>query len=214
MKIVGNILHPVATAGNDAMAAAAKATADWNSKCTIPQSLYRVISGMPVGTMTQSMRAENWAALSEGVMPMYTDEGQIALQQELGGYLMAPPESSVSNVVHMSGTMPSAPTDIISQTGGRPIDNLSAAAWMIDMSSYVNQVTGHPNIVVQYGYGVPDSTIQPGSMAIIVYNGSTAEHDEATEKLQMDEGYLRRMASVNECFDMSTYFNILMRKLV
>ena len=79
MKIVGNIMHPVATAGNDAMEAAAKATVDWNSKCAIPQTLYRVISGMPIGTMTVSMRAENWAALSAGVTPMYVDEGQIAL---------------------------------------------------------------------------------------------------------------------------------------
>ena len=84
MKIVGNIMHPVATAGNDAMEAAAKATVDWNSKCAIPQTLYRVISGMPIGTMTVSMRAENWAALSAGVTPMYVDEGQIALQKELG----------------------------------------------------------------------------------------------------------------------------------
>ena len=214
MKIVGNIMHPVATAGNDAMEAAAKATVDWNSKCAIPQTLYRVISGMPIGTMTVSMRAENWAALSAGVTPMYVDEGQIALQKELGEYLMAPPESSVGNVLHMAGTMPSAPTDIISQTGARPIDNLAAGAWMIDMSNYINQLTGLPNIVMQYGYGVADSTIQPGSMAIVVYNKDTAEHDEATDKLQNDEGYLRRMASVAELFDMSSYFNILMRKLV
>ena len=33
-------------------------------------------------------------------------------------------------------------------------------------------------------------------------------------QLQNDEGYLRRMASVAELFDMSSYFNILMRKLV
>ena len=38
MKIVGNIMHPVATAGNDAMEAAAKATVDWNSKCAIQES--------------------------------------------------------------------------------------------------------------------------------------------------------------------------------
>ena len=38
--------------------------------------------------------------------------------------------------------------------------------------------------------------------------------DEAAAALRMDEGYLRRMASVNDYFDMSSFFNILMRKLV
>jgi len=61
---------------------------------------------MPIGTMTVPMRAENWAALSAGDTPIYVDEGQIALQKELGEYLLPPPESSVGNVVHMAGTMP------------------------------------------------------------------------------------------------------------
>lgn len=78
----------------------------------------------------------------------------------------------------------------------------------------INQLTGVQNIVMQYSYGVADSTIQPGSMAIVVYNKDAAEHDEATDKLLHDEGYLGRMASVAELFDMSSYFNILMRKLV
>ena len=214
MKIVSNIMHPTATAGNKGLEAAVKAAEYWNSKCSIPQTLYRVIAGMPLGTMANSMRADDWASLSEGVIPMYTDADNIKHQEEIGQYLLSAPESSVSEIVHVAGARPAAPTDIIAQTGGRPTDQLGAAAWMIDMANYVNSVTGHSNIVIQFGYGVPTSTIKPGSMAIVVYQESTAAHDEAAAALRMDEGYLRRMASVNDYFDMSSFFNILMRKLV
>jgi len=214
MKIVSNIMHPTPDAGNAGLEAAVKAATYWNSKCVIKQSLYRVISGMPLGTMANSMRAENWGALTDAVVPMYTDEESVALQTELGKYLASSPESTVADVVHVSGDMPSAPTDIISQTGGAPTDNLSAAAWMIDMSAYLNETTGLPNAVIQTGYGVSTSTILPGSMAIIVYQGSTAEHDEAADRFRMDEGYLRRMSKANDYFDRSSFFNILLRKLI
>ena len=69
-------------------------------------------------------------------------------------------------------------------------------------------------MVIQVGYGVPNSTVKPGSIAIVTYQDSTAEHDEATAKLRSDDGYLRRMASANDYFDMSSFFNILMRKLI
>lgn len=214
MKIVSNIMHPTPTAANSGLEAAMKSTEYWNSKCSIPQTLYRVIAGMPLGTMANSMRADDWASLSDAVVPMYTDEQNIRHQEEIGKYLSSAPESSIAEVVHMAGQRPSAPTDIISQTGARAMDALGAAAWMTDMANYVNHVTGHPNVVIQVGYGVPNSTVKPGSMAIITYQDSTAEHDEATAKLRSDDGYLRRMASANDYFDMSSFFNILMRKLI
>ena len=124
---------------------------------------YRVIAGMPLGTMANSMRADDWASLSEAVVPMYTDEQNIKHQEEIGKYLSSPPESSIADVVHMAGERPSAPTDIIAQTGARAWDVLGAASWMTDMANYVNQVTGHPNVVIQMGYGVPTSTVKPGS---------------------------------------------------
>ena len=214
MKIVSNIMHPTPTAANSGLEAAMKSTEYWNSKCSIPQTLYRVIAGMPLGTMANSMRADDWASLSDAVVPMYTDEQNIRHQEEIGKYLSSAPESSIAEVVHMAGQRPSAPTDIISQTGARAMDALGAAAWMIDMANYVNHVTGHPNVVIQVGYGVPNSTVKPGSMAIVTYQDSTAEHDGATGKLRSDDGYLRRMASANDYFDMSSFFNILMRKLI
>lgn len=213
-KIVSNIMHPTATAANNGLEAAMKAAEYWNSKCAIPQTLYRVIAGMPLGTMANSMRADDWATLSEAVIPMYTDEQNIKHQEEIGKYLSSPPESSIADVVHMAGERPSAPTDIIAQTGARALDTSGAAAWITDMANYINQVTGHPNVVIQMGYGVPTSTVKPGSMAIVTYQGSTAAHDEATAKLRTDEGYLRRMASAKDYFDMSSFFNILMRKLI
>ena len=213
-KIVSNIMHPTATAANNGLEAAMKAAEYWNSKCAISQTLYRVIAGMPLGTMANSMRADDWAALSEAVIPMYTDEQNIKHQEEIGKYLSSPPESSIADVVHMAGERPSAPTDIIAQTGARALDTSGAAAWITDMANYINQVTGHPNVVIQMGYGVPTSTVKPGSMAIVSYQGSTAAHDEATAKLRTDEGYLRRMASAKDYFDMSSFFNILMRKLI
>jgi len=213
-KIVSNIMHPTATAANNGLEAAMKAAEYWNSKCAIPQTLYRVIAGMPLGTMANSMRADDWATLSEAVIPMYTDEQNIKHQEEIGKYLSSPPESSIADVVHMAGERPSAPTDIIAQTGARALDTSGAAAWITDMANYINQVTGHPNVVIQMGYGVPTSTVKPGSMAIVSYQGSTAAHDEATAKLRTDEGYLRRMASAKDYFDMSSFFNILMRKLI
>ena len=157
---------------------------------------------MPLGTIANSMRAENWGELTDAVVPMYTRmRRSVALQTELGKYL------AFIARVHGGGrestyleTCRGAPTDIISQTGGAPTDTHSAAAWMIDMSAYLNQMTGLPNAVIQTGYGVPTSTILPGSMAIIVYQGSTAEHDEATDKFRMDEGYLRRMSKANDYF--------------
>ena len=213
-KIVSNIMHPTATAANNGLEAAMKAAEYWNSKCAIPQTLYRVIAGMPLGTMANSMRADDWATLSEAVIPMYTDEQNIKHQEEIGKYLSSPPESSIADVVHMAGERPGAPTDIIAQTGARALDTSGAAAWITDMANYINQVTGHPNVVIQMGYGVPTSTVKPGSMAIVSYQGSTAAHDEATAKLRTDEGYLRRMASAKDYFDMSSFFNILMRKLI
>ena len=214
MKIVSNIMHPTPTAANSGLEAAMKSTEYWNSKCSIPQTLYRVIAGMPLGTMANSMRADDWASLSDAVVPMYTDEQNIRHQEEIGKYLSSAPESSIAEVVHMAGQRPSAPTDIISQTGARAMDALGAAAWMTDMANYVNHVTGHPNVVIQVGYGVPNSTVKPGSIAIVTYQDSTAEHDEATAKLRSDDGYLRRMASANDYFDMSLFFNILMCKLI
>ena len=214
MKIVSNIMHPTPTAANSGLEAAMKSTEYWNSKCSIPQTLYRVIAGMPLGTMANSMRADDWASLSDAVVPMYTDEQNIRHQEEIGKYLSSAPESSIAEVVHMAGQRPSAPTDIISQTGARAMDALGAAAWMTDMANYVNHVTGHPNVVIQVGYGVPNSTVKPGSMAIVTYQDSPAEHDEATAKLRSDDGYLRRMASANDYFDMSLFFNILMCKLI
>ena len=158
------------------------------------------------------MRAENWGELTDAVVPMYTDEESVALQT-LGKYLASSPRVHGGGRESLSGDMPSAPTDIISQTGGAPTDNLSTAT----DDRYVGvskQMTGLPNAVIQTGYGVPTSTILPGSMAIIVYQGSTAEHDEATDKFRMDEGYLRRMSKANDYFDRSSFFNILLRKLI
>ena len=65
MKIVSNIMHPTPNAGNAGLEAAVKAASYWNSKCSVKQSLYRVISGMPLGTMANSMRAENWGELMQ-----------------------------------------------------------------------------------------------------------------------------------------------------
>ena len=38
---------------------------------------------MPLGTMANSMRADDWASLSEAVVPMYTDEQNIKHQEEI-----------------------------------------------------------------------------------------------------------------------------------
>ena len=214
MKIASNVMHPVQTSGNQGLEAAIRSTSHWNENCKLNQTLYRVVAGMPLGTMATSMRAESWEALSEAVVPMYTNEENVRLQQELGDFLSAPAEVSVANVVAMAGEMPSAPTDIISQVGGTPIDDQAAAAWMIEMSEYANQVTGAPNILIQHDYGVPGGTFDPRSMAIVTYHATTAEHEEATNALRADEGYLRRMSRVSDLFDMSSYFNILMRKII
>ena len=140
-------MHPTATAANSGLKAAMKAAEYWNSKCSIPQALYRVIAGMPLGTMANSMRADDWAYLSVAVVPMYTDEQNIKYQEEIGKYLSSTLESSIADVVHMAGERPSTPTDIIAQTGARAINAVGAAAWITDMANYVNQVTGHPNVV-------------------------------------------------------------------
>ena len=212
MKIVSNIMHPTATAANSGLEAAMKAAEYWNSKCSIPQTLYRVIAGMPLGTMANSMRADDWASLSDAVVPMYTDEQNIRHQEEIGKYLSSAPASLIAEVVHMAGQRPSAPIEIISQTGTRAMDARGAAAWMTDMSNYVNHVTGHTNVVIQVGYGVPNSTVKPGSMAIVAYQDSTAEHDGATAKLRSDDGYLKKMDNAIDYFNMSSFFNILMCK--
>ena len=99
-------------------------------------------------------------------------------------YLSSPPESSIADVVHMAGERQRA--DRYHRATGAS-GTCCAVSWMTDMANYVNQVTGHPNVVIQMGYGVPTSTVKPGSMAIVTYQGSTAEHDEATAKLRTDE---------------------------
>ena len=86
------------------------------------------------------------------------------------------------------------------------------------MANYVNQgYRASTNVVIQMGYGVPTSTVKPGSMAVsLLIEGSTASSmtRQQLSCLRTDEGYLRRMASANDYFDMGSIFNILMRKLV
>ena len=49
------------------------------------------ISGMPLGTIANSMRAENWGELTDAVVPMYTDEESVAPQTSLGNILLLRP---------------------------------------------------------------------------------------------------------------------------
>ena len=116
MKIVSNIMHPTATAANSGLEAAMKAAEYWNSKCSIPQTLYRVIAGMPLGTMANSMRADDWASLSEAVVPMYADEQNIKHQEEIGKYLSRPHLSPQSPMLSAYGRRTTQRAERISST--------------------------------------------------------------------------------------------------
>jgi len=179
-----------------------------NQKTDLEGSLFQVLQGEPLGTLTFAYRTESYAASVETVDELIGSDEYLKKIEKGAQYFIGNPEDRLGKILHIAGEVegPPAAAGVVTAT----IDVPQAAAalkWAVEAADYSANVTAVPMAVVTSSYG------SYGTVSWISYGQSLAQLEQAEEKTNSDPGFLQRLADSAGFFVPGSAVGVLSRKI-
>ncbi len=179
-----------------------------NQKTDLEVSLFQVLQGEPLGTVTFAYRTESYAASLEAVDELIGSDDYLKKIEKGAQYYIGNAEDRLGNILHIAGELEGPPAAAGAVTATIDVPQAAAAIkWSVEAADYSANLTGVPMAVVTSNYG------KYGTVSWISYGQSVAQLEQAGEKTNSDPGFLQRLADSAGFFIAGSGVGVLSRKI-
>lgn len=169
-----------------------------NERSAFDVSLWQVLFGAPVGTVSFSMLIESRAALLAGEAQLLADDDYHDLIEKGLDMVPTPPEDRLVQMIHHAGgELQRAEVGAVAEVTAAQIEVdrvADAMAWSVGMADLVASITGYP---VHLG------TLEHGAFGELQWTGTVpdvTEADRTAELLAKDPDYVDRLTQAGGLF--------------
>jgi hypothetical protein len=192
-----------------AMAHAAEMTQYVNEKTDLEVSLFEVLQGAPVGTLSWAYRTESYAASLDSVDAVVRSEEYLKKVEKGAEYFLGNPEDRLGEFIHGAGEVTGPPSVAGITTATMEVPQAAAAlAWSVGLADYTANLSGIPMTVVTSSFG------EYGTISWISYAESLAQFEAAGKKINTDPGFLQRLGDSKGFFVPGSGVGMLSRKIL
>ncbi len=179
-----------------------------NEKTQLEASLFQVLQGAPLGTLTFAFRTESYSASVEATDALIQSDEYLDRVESGAAYFVGNPEDQLAEFIHTAGevTEPPAAATVITATMETSRAG-SAVAWAIDLANYVSNLTAQPMAVLTSNFG------QYGTLSWLGYGSSLAAIEEGGKKINADPGFIQRLGDSEGLFVSGSGTGSLSRKI-
>jgi hypothetical protein len=190
------------------MAHAVAMTQYVNEKSDLEVSLYQVLQGAPLGTLSWAYRTESYAAALDSVDSLVSSDEYLQKVEEGAQYFIGNAEDRVGEVIHVAGEVSGPPAVAGVVTASIQVPRAGAAAsWAVGLADYTSNLNGIPTAVVTSNFG------SYGTISWISYGQSVAHLEEASSKINSDPGFIQRLGDSDGLFVPGSGVGMLSRKI-
>jgi len=169
-----------------------------NEHSSFRVSMWQVLFGAPLGTMSYSMLIDSRAALLAGQTQLLADEDYLDLVDRAQDYLATPPEDRLVQMVHHAGgELQRAPVGAVATITAAQVEvdrAVDALAWSVGMADLASSIIGYP---VHLG------TLEHGPFGELQWTATVpdiTEADRTAELLAKDSDYMDRLSHATGLF--------------
>jgi hypothetical protein len=179
-----------------------------NEKTELDVSLYQVLQGAPLGTLTFAFQTESYSASVEATDALVQSDEYLDKVEAGAKYFVGNPEDRLAEFLHVAGKVsgPPAAASVVSAT--LEVSRASSAiSWAIELANYTNNLTAQPMAVLMSNLG------QYGTVSWLGYGQSLATLEEAGKKTNADPGFIQRLGDSQGLFVTGSGRGVLSRKI-
>lgn len=166
-----------------------------NQNSDLEVSLFEVLQGESLGTLTFAYPTESYSASLESVDALIHSDEYLAEIERGGGFFVGNPVDQLGAVVHTAGEVSGPPAAAITYTITIDMPRIAEAmTWAVELTNYVSNLAGLPIQLLSSSFG------QQGEISWIASGQSVAQVVAAQEKGNSDLGYLQRIAETEGFF--------------
>lgn len=168
-----------------------------NAHSGLTVSAHTAVFGRPLGTMTWAAIVESRAQFLAESQALLEDTNYQQLARRGAELFAGPPEDSLRQIMHMSGITIDAPRPPLTQSWSAMIQRSqfdAAMGFAVEVSDYVNKLTGAGNVLVAECYG------DFGNLVWIAGFESAEQADSVNEQMLADEGWRTMVANAADLF--------------
>ena len=159
-----------------------------NQKTELQVSLFQVLQGAPLGTLTFAYLTESYAKSVESTEALLRSDEYLEKVESGAGYFVGNPEDRLATVIHMAGERSGPPEAAAIVSAQLEIEQTrKAVAWSVELADYLTNATGVPTAVLTSNVG------QYGTISWLSYGDSLLQLEEADSKTNADPGFLQRL---------------------
>jgi hypothetical protein len=178
-----------------ALAHAIETTEYVNQKTDLEVSLFEVLQGEPLGTLTFAYTAESYAASLASADELSSWNEYFAKIEEGAELFVGNPVDQVNRFVHTAGEVSEPPAAATTVTATIELPQIAEAmSWALEFANYTSNLTGVPIQLISSSFG------QYGAISWIFCAQSVAQLEQSDEKLSSDPGFLQRLAGSDGLF--------------
>jgi hypothetical protein len=179
-----------------------------NENSSLEVSLFQVLQGAPLGTLTFAYRTESYAeSMAEADKLLQSDEYMHKVESG-AHFFVGNPQDHLAEYIHTSGTIVGAPAAASIVTATMQVDKApKAIGWAIELADFMAKLSDVPTAVLTSNFG------QYGSVAWLSYGSSLAQLEEAGKKINADAEFAKRMGRSEGLFVPGSGASMLSRRI-
>lgn len=179
-----------------------------NEKTELQVSLFQVLQGAPLGTLTYAYRTESFAASVEATDTLTTSDEYLEKVESGAGHFVGNPEDRLATFIHSAGEVSQPPAAAAVVSARLAVEHTRRAiAWAVELSDHLTEVTGVPSAVLASNVG------DYGTVSWLSYGKSLAQLEQANTKTNADLGFLQRLDDSGGLFVPGSGRGVLSRKI-
>jgi hypothetical protein len=179
-----------------------------NEKTDLDVSLFQVLQGAPLGTLTYAYRTDSYAASVEA-SDVLTGSNEYLEKVESGaGFFVGNPQDRLGNIIHLAGEVNGPPGAAAIVSARLEIHKArKAIGWSVELADYLANATGVPTAVLTSNMG------EYGTISWLSYGESLKQLEEANSKTNADPGFLKQLEDSKGYFVPGSGTGVLSRKI-
>jgi len=187
---------------------AVEMTAFVNEKTQLEASLFQIIQGAPLGTLSFAFRTESYSASVEATDALIASDEYLDRVESGAAYYIGNPEDRLGEFIHIAGEISGPPAAAAITTATMETSRAgSALTWAVDLAKYVNNLTAQTTAVLTSNFG------QYGTISWLGYSSSLNAIEESGKKINADPGFIQRLGDSEGLFVSGSGRGMLSRKI-
>lgn len=179
-----------------------------NEKTDLDVSLFQVLQGAPLGTLTFAFRTESYSASVEANDGLVQSDEYLGKVEAGAEFYVGNPQDQLAELIHTVGEVGEAPAAVNVVSATLEVSRAAPAiSWSIDLANYTSNLSALPMAVTTSNFG------QYGRIAWISYGDSLAALEAAGKKTNTDPGFIQRLGDSEGLFVPGSATGVLARKI-